>query len=318
MLNVRERETLVEDLALPIPASYRLASGEMLADDAIRLRRHGRAHAPAVIVLGGISATRALNGPDGWWDDIVGTGRAIDTSDTCAIGVNFSPGGDQRVRMSPDDQARLIAYALDELGIGRARAFVGASYGGMVGLAFAQAFPERIGGLCLISAAHQPHVLGLAWRGVQRRMVEFALAQDAPEQGLSLARQLAMITYRSADEFQTRFDRTIDESGQNELDRYLISRGEAFLRTMPAKRWLSLSEAIDRTDVTPERVSTPTTLIACSSDQLTPWNQMEELAKRLPRLKGFHTISSQYGHDAFLKEPRQLSRLIKSFLEGAQ
>jgi homoserine O-acetyltransferase len=306
---------VAEDLAFPIPESFRLSSGENLARESIRVRRHGDGALPAVVVMGGISASRRLNGPDGWWCDIVGPGLALDTDRYCAVGVDFAPGEDVRVRITPEDQARLIAIALDELG-GERTSFIGASYGGMVGLAFAQAFPTRIQRLCVISAAHQPHVLGAAWRGVQRRMVEFALEQGEPEHGLSLARQLAMITYRSAEEFETRFQRNLDQEGQSDLDRYLISRGEVFLRNMPARRWLSLSEAIDRTDVAPECVTTPTTLIACSTDQLTPWSQMEALAQRLPRLKAFHTISSLYGHDAFLKEPRQLSRLLRTFLDS--
>jgi homoserine O-acetyltransferase len=315
VLSVRERPKAAEDLTFPVPDGFRLGSGESLPGESLRIRRHGDNVLPNVLVMGGISASRRLNGPDGWWSDIVGSGLALDTDRYCAIGVDFAPHEDIRVRITPQDQAQLIAIALDELSVEHL-SFIGASYGGMVGLAFAQAFPERTQRLCVISAAHRPHALGSAWRGVQRRMVEFALEQGAPEHGLSLARQLAMVTYRSAEEFETRFRCTLDQEGQSDLDRYLVSRGEAFLRSMPPRRWLSLSEAIDRTDVAPELVTAPTTLIACSSDQLTPWSQMEDIAKRLPRLKAFHTISSLYGHDAFLKEPRQLSRLLRAFLDS--
>ena len=65
-------------------------------------------------------------------------------------------------------------------------------------------------------------------------------------------------------------------------------------------------------------LSVPTTLLACSSDQLVPLAQMEDLSRRLPRLAGFHVIRSMYGHDAFLKEPAQISRALRRFLdEGA-
>lgn len=269
-----------------------------------------------VIVLGGISATRRLCGPEGWWGEIVGPGAAIDTDKFCALGLDFAPNGDERVRISPADQARLIALALDQLGIERAHALVGASYGGMVGMALAQHAPKRLGRLCVISAAHEPAALGSAWRGVQRRIVEFSQAHGETEGGLALARQLAMITYRSAEEIQARFDRRLGDDHGSELDRYLIARGEAFSAAMPARRWLSLSEAIDRTLVDPAAVSTPTTLVACSSDQLAPLAQMEDLSRRLPRLTAFHVLNSIYGHDAFLKESAQISQLLRHFLDG--
>jgi homoserine O-acetyltransferase len=195
-------------------------------------------------------------------------------------------------------------------------AFVGSSYGGMVGLALSALAPARLERLCVISAAHQPAPLAHGWRGVQRRIVEYALSHGEPSQGLALARQLAMITYRSADEFAVRFERALDAASSSDLDRYLVSRGAAYADNMPALRWLSLSEAIDRCAVAPEAVKTPTTLIACPTDQLVPINDMRALAERLPRLAAFHELPSLYGHDAFLKEPARLGAILTSFLES--
>ena len=248
---------------------------------------------------------------------MVGPGAAIDLDRYAALGFDFAPGGDEQVRISPDDQARLIEIALDQLGVGRVHALVGASYGGMVGMALAQRAPHLVERLCIISAAHEPAPLASAWRGVQRRIVEFALASGHGDQGLSLARQLAMITYRSGDEFEARFERRLGDQHLSDLDQYLVARGDAFSQSMPAKRWLSLSEAIDRTCVTPEQVHVPTTLVACASDQLVPFSQMEELARRLPVLAGFHCLDSIHGHDAFLKERAQLTRILRGFLQGA-
>ncbi len=304
-----------EDRVFQPAAPFALESGETLDDAGVRVRRYGPAGAPLVIVMGGISATRRLRGADGWWDDLVGQGAAIDLTRYAALGVDFAPNDDRRVRISPADQARLVVTALDGLGIARAHAFVGASYGGMVGLALAAQAPHRLGRLCVISAAHEPSPLGSAWRGVQRRIVDFARSQDATAEGLSLARQLAMITYRSAEECQARFDRRVDETHLSDLDRYLMARGKAFTEAMGADRWLSLSEAIDRTAVDPVNVRVPTTLLACSSDQLVPLAQMEDLSRRLPRLAGFHVIRSMYGHGAFLKEPAQISRALRRFLD---
>jgi homoserine O-acetyltransferase len=187
----------------------------------------------------------------------------------------------------------------------------------MVGLAFAAEAPERIERLCAISAAHKPAALARGWRGVQRRVVEFALAQGAAEEGLSLARQLAMITYRSADEFDARFPGGVGDDGLSELDRYLVSRGDAYVNAMAPRRWLSLSESIDRLSVDPARVGAAVTLAACPADQIVPIETIQELSRRLPNLRALHTLPSLYGHDAFLKEPAQVAAIIRSCLESA-
>jgi homoserine O-acetyltransferase len=304
------------DVSVAIPADFRLESGAVLPDADIRLRLHGAAGAPVVIAAGGISAGRKVAGEQGWWAETVGPGAGIDLNRFQVIGFDFSPGGDHRVAITPADQARLLLIALDALGIERVHAFVGSSYGGMVGLALAALAPPRLERLCVISAAHQPAPLAQGWRGVQRRIVEYALSHGEAAEGLALARQLAMITYRSADEFSSRFERALDAEGRSDLDRYLVARGAAYAESMPPQRWLSLSEAIDRCCVAPEAVNTPTTLIACPTDQLVPISEMRALAARLPNLAALHELPSLYGHDAFLKEPVRLGVILSSFLEG--
>lgn len=303
-----------EDLCVPLPPRFKLESGERLPDDCIRLRRYGRSDVPLVLVMGGISSGRKLAGEGGWWNDMIGEGRAIDLQHHAALGIDFAPGGDDRIQISPADQARLTTYALDFLGIDKLHAVVGASYGGMTALAMGAVAPERVGALCIISAAHRPHSLASAWRGVQRRIVEFATEQGAPNQGLALARQLAMITYRSGEEFEQRFDNVLDAEGIGDVDRYLIARGEAYNATMSPRRWLSLSESIDRAIVRPEDVRAQTTLVACPTDQIAPIALMEELAERLPRCTALHTLPSLYGHDAFLKETERLGGIISNLL----
>jgi homoserine O-acetyltransferase len=301
---------------VPIPAGFRLESGAALPDTEVRLRWHGRRGGPVVLAAGGISAGRALSGADGWWSEIVGPGRAIDLQHFAALGFEFAPDADIRAAITPRDQARLLIIALDALDITHVHAFVGASYGGLVGLSLTELAPRRIGHLCVISAAHEPAPLASAWRGVQRRIVEDAVARGAANEGLALARQLAMITYRSAEEFSQRFDRVIDNTGRSDLDRYLDARGRAYPAAMGPQRWLSLSEAIDRCRVAPEAIPTRTTLIAAESDQLVPADLITQLASRMPRAS-LHVIPSLYGHDAFLKETEQLTPIIRSVLESA-
>jgi homoserine O-acetyltransferase len=306
------------DLFVQIPVGFRFASGEAARDAVFQTRLFGPADAPLVIVAGGISSGRIAYAADGkgWWQSTVALGGGIDLNRFRVLAFDFAPLGDTERVITTDDQARLVLSALDALGVDQAHAFVGASYGGMVGLALAARAPERLMRLCVISAAHRPSALGSAWRGIQRRIVEFAREAGRPEEGLALARELAMTTYRSAEELEGRFDRTLAEDGLNEIDRYLVARGRAYPSTISPSRWWSLSASIDRHQVEPEAVAVPTTLIASTSDRLTPLSDMHDLARRLPDLVRFAEIDSLYGHDAFLKDVDRLAPILKAFLDA--
>jgi homoserine O-acetyltransferase len=305
------------DHVVPIPANFRLDSGEAGPDVVLRVRLYGPPDAPVVVVSGGISSGRipyAASG--GWWPGIVGPGAPIDLERWRVLAFDFAPLGDVDIAITPSDQARLLAVALDDLGVEVVHAWIGASYGGMIGLGFAAHAPQRLGRLCVISAAHRPSAMGVAWRGIQRRILDLADDAGRPEEGLALARELAMTTYRSAEELEARFDRTLDDDGLSEVCRYLIARGRAYPETISPYRWRSLSASIDRHVIEPERVLAPTTLIASTTDRLTPLSDMHELAQRLPDLVRFAEIPSPFGHDAFLKDVDRLSPLLRSFLDA--
>lgn len=314
-LALRAPAAVEQDFALPIPRDFRLQSGDVLPDTRITLRRFGAPDAPQVVALGGISAGRDVCGAAGWWRDTFVDHGGVDLRRYGVIGFDFAPVADVRVRLAPADQARLIAIALDGLGIRRLHGFIGASYGGMVALAFAALAPARVERLCVISAAHRPAAQALAWRGVQRRIVEFGATQGDAAAGLALARQLAMITYRTPQEFEQRFGAGLDPDGRGAVDRYLESRGEAYTGAMPVNRWLTLSEAIDRAFVDPRMITAATTLVASLDDQLVPEALIRELAERLPSLRARYTLPSLFGHDAFLKEPARLAPILSRFLE---
>lgn len=303
------------DIVIPLPKDYRLSSGDVLTDARLQLRMFGTRSGPPVVALGGISAGRCVGGEKGWWRGTVSAGGAIDLDRFCVIGLDFAPLENTRLAITPHDQAALLCHALDGLGIQRLHAVVGASYGGMVALAFAAMVPHRVARLCVIAAAHRPNVQGGAWRGVQRRIIEFGVRQGDPAQALALARQLAMITYRTPEEFEQRFSPHLAGDGMGDVDRYLASRGAAYAGVMAPLRWLSLSEAIDRFTVDPARVHVPTTAVAFTTDRLVPPHDMRELASRLPLLRSFHDVHSLFGHDAFLKETAALRPILSAFLE---
>ncbi|MBC6411508.1 MAG: alpha/beta hydrolase, partial [Hyphomonadaceae bacterium] len=182
-------------------------------------------------------------------------------------------------------------------------------------LRFARNHPDRVDNLCVIGAAHRPHPVGVAWRGIQRRIVRLGLEAGRPGDGLRLARELAMTTYRTPEEFADRFDLKEISTAPSYFDicDYLGSRGDAFAASMDARRFLALSESIDLHRVTPEDISTPTLLMSAISDQLAPLPDMRELRDRLAGPSELFTFTSLYGHDAFLKEFDMMAPRLRDF-----
>jgi homoserine O-acetyltransferase len=220
--------------------------------------------------------------------------------------------------ISTYDQAELLVRLLNNLGLKSLRAIVGGSYGGMVALAFGERYPERVSRLVVIGAADRTHPMATAWRSVQRKILRFAVDCGRPKDGLQLARALAMSTYRSAEEFEARFDAAPTRDGERfafPVEQYLFARGTDFAERNHPEAILCLSESIDLHHVDATRVFVPTTIIAIREDQLVPLTDLRGLAARLPVAK-LHEISSIYGHDAFLKESDQLRGIFAVALGG--
>ncbi|MES2180450.1 MAG: homoserine O-succinyltransferase [Gemmatimonadota bacterium] len=287
----------------------------------------GAEGAPVVLAIGGISATRHVvsgthDTTPGWWDDIVGDGRAIDTTSVRVLGVDFIDGGRARDGrpasiVTTHDQAAQIVAVLDELEIDQLDAVVGASYGGMVALALAERWPERVRRVIVVSAAHEPHPMSVGLRAVQRRVVQLGIDTGRVAEGMALGRAIAMTTYRTAAEFSERFDvePTVGErSAEFEVERYLMQSGDKFASRMRAERFLALSLSVDLHHVVPEEVRVPTTIIAAEGDTLAPPSQLEAMCARLPHLDGYHLLPTLYGHDAFLTEPERLGQLLSRAL----
>jgi homoserine O-acetyltransferase len=233
---------------------------------------------------------------------------SIDWLDAAALDVEA---------VSSEDQADALAALVEALGIHRVHAFVGASYGAMVALAFAARHPHALDRLVLLAGAHRPHPLASAQRSVQRGIVRLGLASGRVEEALALARQLAVTTYRGREEFGRRFAGAPEfRDGRFRLpvEDYLEHQGRRFVERFEAQRFLALSESIDLHDVTPERVPTPTTLVGFTSDLLVPLADLCELQRRLLGPATLEVLESPYGHDGFLKETHQLAPLLRAAL----
>ncbi len=307
---------------MPLPG-FCLSDGQPLSDASARLRRFGPGGAPAIIVLGGISSDHRVadvgDGRAAWWPRIVRPGGPVDLDRYQVLGLDLLPGPDETdVRtLTPADQARALAAALDHLGIPQLQALIGASYGGMVGLAFAALFPQRLKQLVAISAPHRPATRATALRGIQRRILALGIETGHPEEAVALARELAMTTYRTAEELDLRFGQDAVPEAAGEpyaVCDYLKARGRAYVPRMTAERWISLSDSLDRHRVEPEAITVPTTLLGFTSDQLVPIADLDELAGQLPALRRYVRAPSLYGHDGFLKEEAVVADLITSAL----
>ena len=302
------------DVEVPLPEAMRRFGA------ATRATACGNAAGPVVVVLGGISGNRfpcrrADGG--GWWPGLTGEGKAVDPARHLVVGLDFAADAHGKAAPSTGEQAEVLCAALDALGLGRADAVVGASYGGMVALALAEHFPERVGRVVAISAGAEPHAAATAARELQRRVVSLGIESGKGEEALAIARGMAMLTYRTADEFAERFDGGIAEAcplTPSAPGAYLRCRGDAFRAVMTPERFLSLSASIDRHRIDPGRVGCPVLLIGAESDQLVPSDQLCTLAARLPACAGLHLLPCLYGHDMFLKEAEAVGALAGPFL----
>jgi len=261
----------------------------------------------------------------GWWSTVVGPGAPIPSDQYQILSFDYLGGSGDTTgpedslvfpSISTFDQAEVLHLVLRHLEIESIHAFVGASYGGMVGLAFADRYPQRLQRLLVLSAAHRTHPMATAWRSVQRRIVRLGNRLGDTRSALALARGLAMSTYRTPEEFLRRFDgeaRHTPEGAVFPVEEYSMARGEQYAARYAAGSFVALSESIDLHRVDPRQISVPVSALAVNSDQLVPLADMQQLASSLPqcRLTEIHSI---FGHDAFLKEAQQLRPFFEQSL----
>jgi homoserine O-acetyltransferase/O-succinyltransferase len=288
----------------------------------------GPSGAPTIAILGGISATRhvassAADRSPGWWEPLVGRGRTVDTSSTCVLGMDWLDGGDDGAGrparlVSTHDQADALAALVGALDIGRLHAVIGASYGGMVALAFAERYPELARHVLVISAPHQTHPMATARRALQRAIVELGIDSGHPQRALALARGLAMTTYRSQGEFASRFDSAGQPAGAQSarfpVEDYLDHHGRTFATRWRTARYLALSLSADLHRVDPAAIRTPTTLVGAQDDEVVPRWQLEALRDGIAAPATLTEMTTRFGHDAFLLEHQQLSTILTAVI----
>lgn len=341
--------SLAERIAAPSPVLPR-ATGAMRSPsgDAVEVRRGGidtvlatrhagtrqlrlkyelvgSEGAPVVLVAGGISAHRhvaanALVPEPGWVEGLLDPGRTLDPSRLRILAFDYvGADGTLDAPIDTADQADALALLLDALGIEALAGVVGYSYGALVGLQLAVRHPQRLRKLVAVSGAHRPHPYASAWRALQRRAVALGRLQGADAQGLALARQFAMLSYRTPEEFAERFGAAPEICGGGvrvAAEDYLDAAGAKFVARVQATAWLRLSESIDLHRVDPTQIGVPVTVVAVEGDRLVPMADAVELIEGLGTRGRLRVLRSTFGHDAFLKEIDRVDALLATELFG--
>jgi homoserine O-acetyltransferase len=243
----------------------------------------------ALLIFTGLSPpAHAASSPDdatpGWWEDMVGPGRPIDTRRWFVICINSlgscfgstgpasrdpETGEPYRLHfpvLTVEDIARGGFEVLRSLGLESVAVVVGPSLGGMTAHAFCAMFPGAARTLLSISAAARSTPFAIALRSLQREMIRrdpaWAGGQypagQGPITGMRLARKLGMITYRSAAEWQVRFGRERASQQRKagdpfgidfEIEAYLEAKANAFIGQFDANCYLYISRAMDLFDL---------------------------------------------------------------------
>ncbi len=247
-----------------------------------------------VLLFTGLSpSAHAASSPEnptaGWWEGIVGPGKAIDTGRWFVICVNslgscfgstgpasIDPATGERYgtrfpELAIEDIARAGQAVVASLGIARLAAVVGASLGGMVVLAYAAQFPRATRWVVSISGTGAATPFAVALRSLQREAItsdpdwqrgDYS-ARRRPISGMRIARKLGTITYRSAAEWQARFGRTESQvppklgrvnsrapfAANLAVEDYLETQAEKFVEVFDPNCYLYLSRAMDRFDL---------------------------------------------------------------------
>jgi homoserine O-acetyltransferase len=243
------------------------------------------------------------------------------------------------------DMVRAQKLLVDHLGIERLLCVSGGSMGGMQALQWAVAYPEAIASCVAIAATQKHSPMQIAFNEVGRQAIMADpkwnsgdyYQGDAPDSGLAVARMIGHITYLSDESMHQKFGRriqdksalTYDLSRDFEVSSYLKYQGEMFTRRFDANTYLYVTKALDYFDLTGGRgVLTETfrdlledmrfLVIAFSSDWLYPPYQSKDIVRAL---KGNNVDCSyiemklSFGHDAFLLENKELSRMVWNFLD---
>jgi homoserine O-acetyltransferase len=301
----------------------------------------------------------------GWWEDVIGPGKHIDTNRWFVVCANVlggcqgstgpasphpadgRPYGSRFPVVTIRDMVRHQARLMDHLGIKQWASVLGGSMGGMQVLEWVITYPQRVRSIVAIASCMQSSAQQIAWGVIGRRAIRLdprwrggdyydAEPGDGPAEGLSIARQVAQVTFRSDNVFTERFGRELTDQAavgdtfglwqEFEVERYLHYHGDKLVRRFDANSYLIIGKAMDLHDVARgrgsleaamARITVPNLTIGINSDVLYPPYQQRQTARLLSRTgmpSSYIEIDSPHGHDAFLIHFEQVGEPIAKFL----
>jgi homoserine O-acetyltransferase/O-succinyltransferase len=317
----------------------------------------------AVLLLHALTGDTHARGPVepghpqlGWWDPLVGPGRAVDTDRFFVVCPNVlggcqgttgpastnpatsEPYGSRFPVITIRDQVRVEAALADALGIDAWAAVIGGSMGGMRALEWSIMYPDRIPRVVLLACGAAATAEQIALCSLQIRAIEadrnfaggdYYGAAEGPWQGMSIARGIGQVSYRSELELQQRFNRGHQndehpfEGGFYTIESYLDYHGEKLAHRFDANSYVVLSRAMNHHDIgrgrggvadALGRIVADVTIGGISSDRLYPLRLQHELADLIPRNKGVVVVQSIAGHDGFLTEHEAIGDIVAGAL----
>ena len=349
------------------PNELVLANGQKLGPITLAYETYGELNAAkdnAIFVCHALSGDAHVAGyhtPEdkdpGWWDVMIGPGRAFDTDKYFVICSNIIGGckgstGPSSVNpktgrpyalsfpvITVEDMVHAQRALVDHFGIEQLFAVVGGSMGGMQALQWAVSYPERVRLVLPIATTHCLSPQAIAFDEVGRQAIivdpdwmggEY-YEKAIPFRGLSIARMIGHITFMSDQSMEEKFSRKLKNDNLSfqfiddfEVEGYLRYRGYNFVKRFDANSYLYITKAMDYFDLSGEKfmptvkkTSVRFLLISFKSDWLYPTHQSQDIVRLLKRKHAYTTyfdLISTYGHDAFLIEIEDETRLIKNFL----
>lgn len=276
----------------PLP----LVSGQTLEAYGLAIETYGTLNAQAsnaVLICHALNASHhvagvAADNPDdiGWWDNMVGPGKPVDTDIFFVIGINnpgscFGSTGPASIRpetgkpwgaafpvLTVEDWVQAQARVADRLGVKTFAAVMGGSLGGMQALSWAMTLPERVAHCVVVASTPRLSAQNIAFNEVARRAIitdpefhggDYYAHGVVPRSGLSVARMVGHITYLSDDDMAEKFGRTQRAPAAGgayhygygvefEVESYLRYQGEKFSKYFDANTYLLITRALDYFD----------------------------------------------------------------------
>jgi len=332
----------------PIEVAYETCGKPSPAGDNVVFICHalsGSAHAA------GFSS--ASDKKSGWWDIMIGPGKAIDTNKYFVICSNFlgscsgttGPSSINPATGKPynldfplitiADMVKVQKLLLDKLGIKQLLCVIGGSMGGMQVLQWAIEYPDFVKSAIVIAATSRLGTQAIAFDAVGRNAILSDIeAGRTPKKGLATARMIGHITYLSKESMREKFGRELrgtdkysyDFSSEFSVETYLDYQGQIFVDRFDANSYLYITKAMDYFDLARDygsiekafaKTRSRFLIVSFTSDWLFTPAQSEEMVNALVAQRkpvSYCNILSPYGHDAFLLEPETLGRLISGFL----